>query len=146
MAKTHGDSGTKLYKCWENMKMRCLNPKSSSYSHYGGKGISVCKDWKENYINFRKWALLNGYEIGLSIDRIDNDGNYCPENCRWVTLKIQCNNRTSNQVISYLGETLTAAQWCKKLSINAKAVYGRLERGWNPVRAISVPIRNAVVS
>jgi len=88
----HGDSKTSLYKRWTGMLQRCENPNNSAYGNYGGRGISVCDEWHD-YIVFKEWALANGYKKGLSIDRIDNDGNYGPDNCRWTTYAVQLSNR-----------------------------------------------------
>lgn len=83
-AKSHGCVPKKLYQCWRNMLNRCSNPNVGSYKTYGGKGIGVCDDWKQ-YVNFRNWAFQNDWEEGLTIDRIDNDMGYCPDNCQWIT-------------------------------------------------------------
>ena len=89
----HGKYKTRLYKIWENMKQRCYNPKSSRYKDWGGRGIKICDEWLENFMNFYNWAIDNGYADNLSIDRIDNDKNYEPSNCRWATVKEQANNK-----------------------------------------------------
>jgi hypothetical protein len=90
--RTHGESGTRLYHIWQAMRGRTGNPKASRYSYYGGRGISVCPEWND-FEQFRDWALSNGYADNLSIDRIDNDGNYEPSNCRWADQKTQVRNR-----------------------------------------------------
>lgn len=89
---SHGMSRTRLYRCWQDMKHRCLNATSKDYHRYGGRGITFCDEWKE-FEPFRDWALANGYDDKLTIDRIDNDGNYCPENCKWSTQKEQARNK-----------------------------------------------------
>lgn len=90
---THHRGTTKLYNIWLRMKDRCRNPNSSNYKYYGGRGISVCEEWRHDFAAFRDWALANGYQEGLSIDRIDVNGNYCPENCRWITMAEQQRNK-----------------------------------------------------
>lgn len=84
--RTHGESGTRLYSIWKGVKTRCKNKNGKFWSIYGGRGIKICDEWNSDYTKFRDWSLLNGYSDGLSIDRIDNDGNYCPDNCRWISI------------------------------------------------------------
>lgn len=89
----HGDTHTRLFRIWTGMKTRCFNPNDKAYPRYGGRGITICEEWQHNFSAFRDWALSHGYSDDLSIDRIDNDGNYCPQNCRWATAKEQVHNR-----------------------------------------------------
>ena len=96
--KTHGLGKTKLYKVWHSMVSRCHNIKSQSYNLYGNRGIKVCNEWKNSIISFHNWALENGYKEGLEIDRIDNDGNYEPNNCQWVSSKQNSRNRRQSKL------------------------------------------------
>lgn len=119
----HGMSKTRLYNEWTGMKDRCYNPNCEFYSYYGGKGISICNDWKDDFVKFRDWALQHGYSDSLTIDRINNDKDYCPENCRWVTSKIQANNRTNNILVCYNGEWRTIGYVMKKTKKTYNQVY-----------------------
>jgi len=89
----HGDRKIRLYGVWTNIKTRCTNPNNKRYKDYGGRGITICPEWANDYIVFRDWSLSNGYQEGLQINRINNNGNYCPENCNFVTTKENCNNK-----------------------------------------------------
>lgn len=91
--RTHGESNTRLYNIWIHMKQRCQNPRDTNYRNYGGRGITVCREWSEDYFSFRDWALAHGYRTDLTIDRIDNDRGYFPDNCRWATMLEQARNK-----------------------------------------------------
>ena len=134
----HGGKGTKLYQIWCGIKRRCYKPSCKSYSHYGGRGITMCEDWKDDYSVFKEWALSNGYEDGLSIDRIDNNKGYYPENCRWATIKEQNSNKRTTLRIQYKGETKTLQEWAKILGMKSHTLYHRVCRvGWSVERAFT---------
>ena len=133
---THGETGTRLYNIWDTMKARCYRKSHCSYDVYGGKGIRVCDEWKDNYIAFRDWALANGYRDDLTIDRIDSNGNYCPENCRWVTNKLQGRNKTNTIYIN--GKSLS--DLCDEKGLPHNTVYNRIKLyGWDIEKALNTP-------
>ncbi len=137
----HLHSGTRLYNIWKNMRQRCNNENVPCYRFYGGKGVSVCAEW-ENYTNFEKWAFSNGYQDDLTIDRIDGDGNYEPNNCRWVTMVMQSRNTSRNRIIEYNGETHCLAEWADILGISRKILDSRINRyNWSVERAFTQTIR-----
>lgn len=117
----------RLRNIWRGMKRRCNNPKEPCYSHYGARGITVCDDWLHNFGAFAEWSLANGYSDNLTIDRIDNNGNYCPENCRWITHDEQQRNRTNNVRIEHDGESKTISEWSRLLGISDKTLYKRYD-------------------
>lgn len=119
-----------LYKTYGNMKSRCNNPNLPNYYNYGGRGISVCEEWQNSYASFRSWALSHGYEEGLTLDRIDNDGNYEPDNCRWVDMQVQSNNTRVNRRITYNGETHTLAEWSRITGMTRGRLAHRLKCGY----------------
>ena len=121
----HGCINTRLYRIWANMKTRCTNKNSPDYIRYGARGIVVCKEWL-NFLHFKEWAVANGYSDELTLDRIDNNKGYCPENCRWVNRQIQCNNTRRNKYIVYKGVTKTVAQWARLLRVPYCVLYTRL--------------------
>ena len=134
---THGESQTRLYTIWKNISQRCTNKHSSNFKNYGARGITVCEEWRHSFESFRDWALANGYTDGLTLDRIDNNGNYCPNNCRWATATAQANNRRNN--IIYHGVPLKS--YCKRHGLNYKRVHERIKHGWSLDRAIFTPAR-----
>ena len=136
----HGDYKSKLYHIHHSMFCRCYNHKDMAYKWYGAKGITVCEEWKE-YSKFKEWATHNGYKEGLSIDRIDSDKNYCPENCRWVTLQEQAKNKKEIQRFEYKGNKYTVGELSNLFNISRHTLYGRLNRGWSFEDAITIPIR-----
>lgn len=136
---THGQTKTRLHRTWSNMKTRCGNKNAINFQNYGGRGISVCDEWKSDFIAFRDWAIANGYSDQLTIDRIDNDGNYSPENCRWITSFEQQSNKRSNRNICIDGKKKTVTEWGRVYKIPPVAIWARLNRGWNPVAAVKTP-------
>ncbi len=137
--KTHGKSTTRLYKAWNSMMGRCYSKNAHGYHNYGGRGIFVCNEWKSDYMPFELWALSNGYESHLTLDRIDVNGNYEPSNCRWITSKEQHSNKRNNHFIEYNGEKMTVTQWGMKLQNDPSFVAHRLTKGWDEIRAVSTP-------
>lgn len=145
MNKISGLSDTRLYGIWQNMKKRCYNQEIPSYKNYGGRGITICKEWINDIKCFYDWAINNGYNDNLTIDRINNNGNYEPSNCRWVTAKVQANNRRKSICTRYLtfnNKTQSAKEWSEELNINYSTLSCRINKlGWNDNEAISTPIK-----
>ena len=115
----------KLHECFLRIKNRCYNPSSDSYKYYGGRNINICDEWLQDSNKFVDWAIANGYTLNckLSIDRIDSNKGYSPENCRWVTTIEQANNKRNNIYYTYNGRTQSLAQWCRELNLNYKYVH-----------------------
>ena len=140
---------TRLNNIYDNMKRRCYNPKSDVYKYYGGRGIKICDEWNnrekarlqngtcsKGWLAFKKWALENGYQDNLTIDRIDPNGNYEPSNCRWVTMKVQSNNLRNNVRLTYKGRTQTIHEWCDELNLNYDCIRDRIcRKGWGVTEA-----------
>lgn len=137
----HGESRCKLHRVWKAMKKRCL-PTSIRYKNYGPRGIRVCEEWDKSYEAFRDWAVGAGYSPELEIDRINVNGNYCPENCRWVTCKVNCRNKTNNRLVEAYGEIKCLAEWEEdsRCVVSARALKDRLRLGWSPEKAMQTPI------
>lgn len=127
-----------VYQAWKSMKQRCNNPKNKQWDDYGGRGITVCKSWKW-FGNFYR-------DMGMpppdtSLDRIDNDGNYEPGNCRWATKEEQDNNRRSNRNLTWKGRTQTVSQWARELGMNKRTLLNRLNTGWLVDQALTTPVK-----
>lgn len=140
--RTHGKSKTRLYRVWAGMKNRCYNPEASNYQYYGALGINVCDEWKDDFVAFESWALLNGYDATASaqectLDRIDNTKGYSPENCRWANHSDQCNNQSTNRVFTYNGQTHTMSEWAKLVGIKYTTLRSRVRNGMAFEDAIS---------
>lgn len=135
---THGLSDKKIYILWRNMVSRCYDLKDARYSAYGGRGIKVCDRWRESVENF--YSDMGNRPSGKSLDRINNDGNYSPENCKWSTNREQSNNKRLNKNITYQGETHTYAEWEQKLGGCSGLIWNRLKLGWSEEKAVSTPI------
>lgn len=133
----HGLSNTRLHRIWRSIKDRCYNPNNKDYKHYGGRGITVCDEWKNDFMSFYKWALNTGYGEKLTIDRIDVNGGYLPENCQWVSMIEQSNNRRNNKVITFRGESFTIAQWSRKTGVKYGDIQNRLNYGYSFEEAIN---------
>ena len=138
---THGSSKTRLFYTYNNMKHRCYYKKSKDYENYGGRGICVCDEWLHSFETFKKWALENGYSEGLSIDRIDPNGNYCPENCRWTTMQVQGKNKRMCY-LTFNGETKTREEWSMVTGISRANIADRLHKGWSIERTLTEPVHN----
>lgn len=128
----HGQRHSSIYAIWGGIKRRTSVSKTKNYSHYGGRGIFMCKEWFDSFECFYSWAIEAGYREGLSIDRIDNDGPYTPDNCRWVTEKAQANNRRNNRMVEFNGKTQTLSQWADELGIPRARIYKRAQNNLPP--------------
>jgi hypothetical protein len=120
----------KLYQVWSSMKCRCLNPLDKAFVNYGGRGIKVCDEWLE-FKPFLDWSMISGYKKGLTIERKDNDGNYCPDNCTWISKSMQSKNRRGLIIITFNNVTMTRSDWAKSIGISKEALRLRLNNGWS---------------
>lgn len=137
--RIHGKCNTRLHSIWQNMKNRCYHKKSNRYKYYGARGIAVCSEWKDDFMNFYDWSMANGYADNLTIDRIDVNGNYEPNNCRWVDYKTQSRNRRSVKRVTINNETHCLSEWCEILDIKYNTVQTRIyNRGWSIEKALEL--------
>lgn len=133
----------RIYRIWSHLKDRCFCKTNKDYKKYGLRGITICNDWKDKqkgFINFYNWSINNGYKDNLTIDRINNNGNYEPNNCRWVTLLEQARNRRNNKNITYNNETHCISEWAEILNIPRKCLEHRLKK-WSMEQAFTKPVR-----
>lgn len=140
ISSTHHETKTRLYEIWHGMKQRCNNPRNKDAHNYIDRGITVCQEWCDSFEAFRDWALVNGYRDDLSIDRINVNGNYCPENCRWSTAKEQGRNTRYNHLLTFNGKTQPIASWADEIGMDYYTLAKRIEYGWPAERALSEPI------
>lgn len=138
-ARTHGMSRTPMYVLWTAIIQRCTNPHHARYADYGGRGITICDQWRYDFTAF--YRHVGDRPPGKSIDRIDNDRGYEPSNLRWVTRRVNDRNRSSNRHLTHQGETLTVAEWCERLGLPRDTVGKRLASGWSDEEALSTPVR-----
>ena len=137
----HGESKTRLYKIWQGIKKRCLNKNSRRYCDYGGRGITICEEWLE-WSNFKNWAIANGYDDNLSIERIDYNKGYNPENCTWISLPEQSKNRRSCHWITFNNKTMDLTDWAKEVGLSRNCLNSRLRIGWSIEKALTTPLLN----
>ena len=137
----HGLSHTRIDNIYKSMIDRCNNSKSYNYLNYGARGITVCDEWKKDKTKFFKWAYENNYQSNLTLDRKDNTKGYSPENCRWVTYKVQNNNKRSNKYIEAFGECKTLSQWSESTGIKLGTLWSRLKKGWEIEKALTTPLK-----
>jgi len=136
--KTHGMTRTPEYMTWVNMRNRCYRPEVRGYDRYGALGIRVCQSWKDDFAAF--YADMGPRPPNMSLDRIDSSKDYSPENCRWATVETQANNRKNVILVTLGTQTKSLAVWCRELGMSHRTVRGRIERGWDAVRALTAPI------
>lgn len=129
---THGMKKTRLYRIYNGMKNRCYNTKGREYPWYGGRGIILADEWlgENGFIHFKEWAFANGYQENLTIDRINVNGNYAPDNCRWVNWKVQENNRRNNVLVTINGTTKTFSEWCEFYGVPYGRAKSRYQKGF----------------
>jgi hypothetical protein len=140
---THGLSRvrgkiTKLYQVWGKMRERCLNPNNNDFAYYGGRGITVCPEWM-NFQDFHAWAAATGYREELTIERLDNNKGYSPNNCKWATRKEQSNNKRNNILITFKGHTKTLRQWADHIGVPISRLKSRYKLGWSPEELLTIP-------
>lgn len=130
--RTHRMKGTRLYRIWQGTKNRALNRNDEHWPDYGGRGITICDEWKTSFEAFRDWSIANGYRDDLTIDRINVNGEYCPENCRWVTPADQQRNKRNNRYYEYKGESKLLQGWADEFGVTRSMLWSKIRRGKEP--------------
>jgi hypothetical protein len=139
-ARTHGFRNTRIYHTWRSMKDRCYNPNTESFKNYGNRGITVCDEWRNDFLAFYTWSMSHGYSDDLTIDRIDVNGNYEPSNCRWVNQFVQANNKRNTRYLVYRGERKSLAEWSRSTGFSRGLIADRVFRhGWSVEQALTLP-------
>lgn len=134
----HGKCKTRLYRIWTNIKTRCLNPRATRFKTWGGRGVTICDEWKNDFKAFYDWAITHGYQDNLTIDRIDSNGNYKPSNCRWATPREQASHLAHTRLIEFNGETYPLSGWARKIGISRQTLQMRLNKyGWSVEKALT---------
>lgn len=141
-ATKHGLSKTRIHRIWSGLFSRCENENFSEYHNYGARGIKVCDEWQrpDGFMNFYNWSMDNGYVDNLSLDRVDTNGDYCPENCRWATPKEQSNNTRRNVLLTYNGVTMNITQWEDSLGLRHGLIGSRKRSGWTDEECLTIPV------
>lgn len=140
--RIHGKKGTRLYRIYQGMMNRCNNPNQPAYKNYGSRGIRVCEQWIEDFMSFYNWAMTHGYSDDLTLDRIDVNVGYSPENCRWISRKEQSLNRTDNHIVEFNGEAHPITEWAQMNGLTYPAISKRLKRGWPVEYALTLPLKS----
>lgn len=136
--KKHGYNRTRLYRIWCGMKTRCSNPMTDDYKNYGGRGIFVCPEWEHDFVAFKRWAIINGYQDDLTIERLDVNKGYSPENCTWIPNSQQSLNTRQIIPLTFNGKTQTASEWAREANIRLTTLLCRLKRGWTVEQALTI--------
>lgn len=135
----HGLSKHPLYNCLSQIVIRCYCEHRHDYKYYGGRGVTVCDEWRKSFLTFYDWAISNGWQKGLQLDRIDTLKGYSPDNCRWTTSKVNNNNRRDNKLITAFGKTQSASLWAEETNIGRKTIIYRIEKfNWKPEEALTI--------
>jgi len=133
-----GESNTRFYRIWYGIIRRTEHSHRKEYKNYGGRGIKMCPEWRDSFVAFREWALANGYDENLTIERLDNNGDYCPENCCWADKLKQENNKVNTIMLTHNGRTLSISDWAREQGVPYARLKKRVRLGWTPDRVLDL--------